>query len=202
MEAPCVRVSLTISLQLRALWERGHFWSDYKLAKPDLTALNDPTRDFELVEPRTKGFWLTIGSAIFVAIAIMMLADEAYDQKAIAWGIVIFFGLGVIIGAIKLFGKPDTIKFDQEGFAYVNLGKSIRMEWEQLTGFGTYKVGPPFGATTMVGMNLNERMQSAGTALAHGLAGFDGALPTSYGVKPMVLAQAMQTRMEAAHTRR
>jgi hypothetical protein len=114
----------------------------------------------------------------------------------------IFFGMGVIVGALQLFGKPDKIAFDQQGFTYRNLGKSVRMEWQQIMGFGTYKVGPPLGATTFVGMKLVPDLQNAGTVLADGLTGFHGALPTTYGVKPVVLAQAMQARLEASRLKR
>jgi hypothetical protein len=176
-------------------------WSERKMAKPDLVALFDPTRDFELVEPRTIGFWLTLPSGIFVAIGVMMVLDVGYESKVKAWFALIFFGLCLAVGLFKLFGKPDTMKFDQSGFIYTSLGRVVRQEWAHVTGFGTYRVFGIIG-NKMVGMNMRTDLQSPATAIAKGLAGFDGALPTSYGVKHQVLAQAMQTRMEAAHARR
>jgi hypothetical protein len=171
------------------------------MAKLDLLALNDPSRDFKLIEPRTKWFWISLGSGIFVAVGLLLLSNGE-DNLVAAWGAIVFFGLCLVVGLLKLFGKPDWIKFDQNGFTFSNFGKETRFEWRDMTGFGTYKVGPPLGATTMIGINLSESQKSKLTSFNNALVGFEAALPTNYGVKPMDLAMAMQKRMEASQAGR
>jgi hypothetical protein len=171
------------------------------MAKPDLSALSDSTRDFRLVEPRTKWLWVSLGSGIFVAIGLLLLSNGENNLVA-TWGAIVFFGLCLMVGLMKLFDKPDWIKFDQNGFIFSNFGKETRFEWRDMVSFGTYKVGPPLGATTMIGFNLSESQKSKMTSFNSALVGFEAALPTNYGVKPMDLAMAMQKRMEASQAGR
>lgn len=167
------------------------------MAKLDLAALNDPLNEYEVIEPRTTGFWLTLGSLVFVLAGIFMLRQKDPVQTMIAWGTLIFFGLCLLVGLLKLFGKADSLKFDQNGLTYTSLGRPVRIEWDHVAEFGTYINGPAFLGTKMIGMNMTEAQKTKATAMASALVGFDGALPTTYGVKATVLADALQTRLEA-----
>jgi hypothetical protein len=170
---------------------------DLFMAKLQLHALGDPLVECELIEPRTTGFWLTVGSLIFVLMGAFLLTQSDPTQTLAAWGAIVFFGLCLIVGLLKLFGKRDTIKFDQSGFTFTNLGQSNRMTWDQFSSFGTYRNGLPLIGAEAVGMNLVESQKTKASNFANKLVGFDGSLPTSYGVKPKILAEALQKRLDA-----
>lgn len=167
------------------------------MAKLNLAELNDPCQVCVLVEPKSMGFWLSFGSLVFVVMGVFLIQQNETGSALAGWLSVVFFGFCLGVGLFKLFGKPDTLTLDHQGLTLTNLGRSHTIMWDHLSGFGTYNNGGLPWGPKMVGLNMTETHKTKGTALANSLSGFDGALPTSYGVKPRTLADALQRRLEA-----
>lgn len=167
----------------------------------DLTALNNSETTIIINEPRGKWILISLVSATFVAIGAFVLGDSGGMDTFMAWGSIGFFGLCLLVSMIKVFGKADYLMLDPSGFTYTTLGRVKRLEWHQLESFGVAKVGPAMGSTSLIAFNYVPTMRPRGSDLSQSIAGFDGALPTNYGVKAAILAEAMQQRLVASHSR-
>jgi hypothetical protein len=168
------------------------------MAKPNLDALADRTQNCVLTEPKGKFIWLSISALAFVVIGVFMVRGNNAGDVIAGWVGIVFFGLCLLVGLLKLWVKLDTLTLDQTGLTFTVLGRTNFILWDQITEFGTYnQSGLPLGPK-VVGMNFKEVHKTKATAIASSMVGFDGGLPSSYGVKPHVLAEALQRRL-AAH---
>lgn len=165
------------------------------MSKVDLNALMDCSQIVDLVEPRTTGFLLTLASGIFVAIGLFMVRDPNANPTA-GWGALIFFGLCLIIGLMKLFGASDSLRIDEDGFSYSSLGRVTRVQWDTLQSVKPVTLGLPIIGQRVVGFTFLSKYRQSGADLARKISGSDGAMPSSYGVKAQMLAVAMQKRLE------
>lgn len=79
---------------------------------------------------RLKGLFALVAALIFVVLGVMLI-DE---KPIIAWGGIVFFGLGIPVGLIFLF-RPPELRLDSQGFQMVSLFKPAGFAWSDVEGF-------------------------------------------------------------------
>ncbi len=118
---------------------------------------------------------------------IVGFTDE--ENNFIKWAIIIFFGLGIIVFIIELLPKSSYLKLTSEGFEVCLLYRSNFTKWTEVTGFGIYYIS----YNTLVVFNYTEKhnKHNAGKKIARFLSHYQGALPQTYGMKAIKLAELM-----------
>jgi hypothetical protein len=93
---------------------------------------------------KTKFLFTTLGSFAFVALGInlWMIANAQtrvppIAVQALAIMCILFFGLGAVIGSIKLFDNRPGIIIDQEG---INIVGAYFIKWEDINDYSTVQV--------------------------------------------------------------
>jgi hypothetical protein len=165
------------------------------MSKVDMATLVDCSKVVDLVEPRTTGVLLSLGSGIFVTIGLFMIQDPSANPQT-SWGALIFFGLCLVVGLMKLFGSSDVLRLDEDGFSYTSLGRVTRIQWGTLASIKPITLGLPFIGQRVVGFNFLDKYRQSSANFARSISGSDAAMPSAYGVKAKVLAAAMQKRLE------
>jgi hypothetical protein len=128
---------------------------------------------------------LLLGCSIFVGAGVWM----ATIGKPIGWIAVIFFGLGVVVALVQLIPNASYLVITQKGFEIGSLFRSHTYSWHEVTFFAvatTYYHG-------MVVFNFSASYEKAKVArnVAKAIAGYEGALPGTYGMKADQLADLL-----------
>jgi hypothetical protein len=120
--------------------------------------------------------------AIFAAGGLWIVAQGA----AIGWLVVIFFGLGVLVSAVRLLPSSAYLRIDSQGFTLCSLFRTYSFRWDDVQGF----VVAWNGQFRLVAFNFAPGYQRAsiGNKISAGISGFDAALPNSYGMSLADLA--------------
>jgi hypothetical protein len=142
---------------------------------------------FTLYTKKTKMIWLLLLCSAFTAIGVWMVID---GQK-MGWFCGGFFALGLPIFLIQMHPKASFLIVSEDGFEFSSLFRKTRYLWSDIAEFGTYTLrqnGLPVG--TFVGFNFAQGYQSAPKmrAVSKAMAGFEGGLPDTYGMKADELA--------------
>jgi hypothetical protein len=147
----------------------------------DATAITAET----LRPRRSTAVWLLIGSSAFVAIGVWMASEEGWIGYAIA----AFFALCAAVAAVQLVPGASSLRIDREGFTCRSLFRSWSVRWDEVDHF--FVVALRQGGVRvhqMVGWNYLVASGSRGRRLSSALAGCEGALPDTYGMKAAALA--------------
>jgi len=139
-----------------------------------------------LLPSRWRMLGLLLISGLFTAVGVLMIRDG----RAVGWGVAAPFGLGVVIALFALvMPERNSLRLTPEGFTIGSLFRRTFIDWADVAEFGVTSTG----LHRMVGFNYapGYRGHAAGRSLAKGLAGFEGALPSTYGMKPLKLAALM-----------
>jgi hypothetical protein len=115
-------------------------------------------------------------------------AFAAASGEAIGWAALVFFGLCAVVAVVTLLPGASYLRLEPEGFVMCSLYRADRLRrWDEVTGFHVYST--PGGA--QVGFDFSPGARPPGSGLARGLAGVDGGLPNTYGLKAEELAELL-----------
>ena len=132
-----------------------------------------------------KTIGLLIVSVLFVTCGFYLIDKNPF----LAWMIITFSCLGVIVFSIQLIPNSSHLKLTREGFEVKNLFKSDFTKWSDIEKF---RVGYA-GRTRMVMYDYSKEFKKykVGKKIAKSLSGSEGALPNTYGMKAKNLVQLM-----------
>jgi len=132
-----------------------------------------------------KNIFLLLISIIFTVGGIFMLMDG----ETFGWFVSGFFGICLIVAIIGLLPNANYLKLDKNGFEMCTLFKKSAYRWEDIQLFRSGKVH----VKTMVMFNFSEDFQKHKTMrkVNAKIAGKEGALPDTYGLKAEELADLM-----------
>lgn len=125
-----------------------------------------------------------------VSILLMASGTFLFEKSPImAWVIVLFFGLCVLVALIQMLPNSSFLKLTEEGFEVRNFFKSNVTKWSEVDSFRVGNVG----GQKMVMYDFSEEHQkyNVGKKIAKSLSGSEGALPDTYGMKANELATLM-----------
>ncbi len=141
-------------------------------------------------------------SLAFVAVGLLALLGPRPVEQEDAWAMwlcVGFFGLVAGVALLQFLPQSSFLRLHADGFTVRTLYREANYRWEDVDTFGVMAIRH----NKMVGFNYAPHFDQAKRlrrAVA-GLAGFEGALPDTYGMKAEELADLMNEykyRHEAA----
>ena len=147
-----------------------------------------------LYPSRKKWLLILLGSALFTAAGIGMVAESAPN----GWYGVIFFGACLIVSAIMMFPGTGGLVLDRDGFQVTNLFRSYRLRWREVTGFAPISI--PYSGKRMLGFDIVAAASLPIAAMTAAATGRMGGLPDTYGFSVDELAQLMTRWQERAVT--
>lgn len=145
-----------------------------RVKMPDMAA----AEPVEILRPR-KIRWVLVLliSAGFVAIGIAVIrSPSAATEPFMAYGSLIFFGIGVVIAIVQLLPGSSFLRLSPEGFTIRAMWRDTFYRWSDIERFGVARQG-------MVGVSFSQGYPQARglRSMMRSLSGFDGALPDNYG---------------------
>jgi hypothetical protein len=150
---------------------------------------------------RRSAIVLLVLSTAFVAVGIWMArTGESFGYASIAC-----FGLGIPIAVIQLLPGSTFLRIDENGITFANLFRKTSLPWSAFDRFVVVVIRKGgLKAHEMVGFDFAPTYDRAkvGRAIAHALAGCEGALPDTYGRKADDLAALLNARLREAQLRR
>jgi hypothetical protein len=151
--------------------------------------------------------WLLVLAISFTFVgagltALLWPSPPGAPQKEDAWVMWVgvgFFGLCAVASALQFLPQSSCLRLGAEGFTIRSLFREQTYRWEDVDTFGVTLVG----LNRMVGFNFAPHFRRAERlrGVSAALAGFEGALPDTYGLKAEELAYLMNEykyRHEAA----
>jgi hypothetical protein len=132
-----------------------------------------------------KKILLLLGSSLFVAGGIWLLPYKPF----IGGATIIFFGLGMIVGAIGLHSKSSFLTLTEEGFAFASLYRKHFVPWSSVQSFTPIRIG----RNKIVGWNYSPEFRES-TNLRQvnvAISGAEAALPETYGMSAEELCALM-----------
>ncbi|PYJ03749.1 MAG: hypothetical protein DME25_11360 [Verrucomicrobia bacterium] len=149
-----------------------------------------PPLPFTLYPKKSKTVLLFIVCLAFVAGGLWL----GRKGDKVGWLCAGFFGLGIPVFLLQLHPKCSSLTVTEEGMEIRSLFRSSKVRWSDISDFGVSTLrqqGLP--VNRMVGFNYSAAYQRASKArsVAKALAGFEGALPNTYGLRPEELAQLL-----------
>ncbi len=126
-------------------------------------------------------------SRVLISLGLVSGIREAIVMAG--WATVIFFGAGCLVSAVVLLPGASVLTLDVEGLLVRSLFRGFKYRWDDVDEFTVVNVV----GREMVGMNMNQlsAAQSAFAAMNVKLTGRNGALPDTYGLQAMDLAQLL-----------
>ena len=153
-----------------------------------------PQSDLEkkVLYPNKMKSMLYVGiTLVFVVIGIFMLQDGA----PMAWFVTITFGLGLLIFLLNLLPQASYLILDEQGFETSSLFRKHRYSWDDVNDFSVGRIS----SNQMVMFNFSHNYQAARKArkVSTMIAGAEGALHDTFGMKAQDLAALMQSYKNA-----
>ena len=126
---------------------------------------------------------------LFVFGGVLMLKDG--ENPLMAWLCIGFFGLGIPVSLMQIF-KPGTLTLNADGFEQRMMGRVTASRWDEVSGFGIYKIRRGFFTTnTFVSFSRLEDEGKALAGVARALSGGTAQLGDTFGMKAQKLADLM-----------
>ncbi len=144
-----------------------------------------PPLPLRLRAARTRTLGLLAGCVAFVAGGVFVLRDS----PVAGYSAIAFFGLGAIVIASNLLPGSGYLLLEDRGLTICVAFRKTFHPWRDVAEFLPVNVG----TTTMVGVRYAAGYQAnaAMRKLATRLAGAEGALPETYGMKAEELASLL-----------
>tara|TARA_B100001063_G_C16360260_1_gene355682 strand:- start:23 stop:514 length:492 start_codon:yes stop_codon:yes gene_type:complete len=135
---------------------------------------------------KLKNLFLFLGCSAFVTMGIFILDNN----PAIGWGNIIFFGLGVIVSLIQFYPNSTYLKLTDEGFKIKGLFRSSFTKWTDIKNFRQGQIK----GNKMIFFDYTEEHKKwkSGKKIAKFLSGKEGAVQSSYNIKPEQLLSLMK----------
>lgn len=158
--------------------------------------LNDLPETLTLYPSKLKWLGILALACGFVAIAVFVMQDAPPHLRALVGG---FFGLGIPVALLQIFGKGSWLRLDQDGFQYAQFGKKHAFGWHEVSEFGVWKMKQGF-FTTSSHVGFSTEADSARTLgkINTALVGATGTLPDTYGKSAKDLAELMNAFRDRA----
>jgi hypothetical protein len=127
---------------------------------------------------KSKAVLLLLASAAFVAVGIALVADG----KDMGWGVIIFFGLGLLTSIYMLTPNAIRLQIDKNGVEMKTLFKPMKLEWGDVNGFYVSHLQTGYSKTKLIGIEFSEsyKKMRAGRQLSSALTGMEGGLPNHF----------------------
>jgi hypothetical protein len=160
-----------------------------------------PAVAIETLRPRmSSAVWLLLGSLAFVAIGIWMGRDEGWIGYACA----AFFALCGLVAVVSLIPGANSLRIDDDGLTCRSLFRRWSVRWGEIDRFfvvetrqGMFRVRDLVGWNYLPGPGTGGR----GRWLSAALAGCEGALPDTYGMKAAELADHLNRCLARSRSR-
>jgi hypothetical protein len=137
-----------------------------------------------LYPSRKKWLVILLVSALFTLGGIWMVRAQA----AWGWGALIFFGLCTVLSIVMLLPGAAGLKLHVDGFQMTAFFRSHRWRWQDIKKFEPVMITPEH---TVVCFDDPAQVASMGGKISKSYAGYNSALPDTYGLAPDDLAQLM-----------
>jgi hypothetical protein len=163
----------------------------------------NPSMPTVLQPSRLKMAGVLVVSAIFVAIGISMIrsTDTVLGMPSVyaGWFTVVVFTLGLAISVASLLPGANYLRLEPGGYTTCALFRRTFTPWTAVRGFGVTQVI----LRKMVGINFEPEVAAPmrGARINTKLVGFDGALPDTYGMSAVALADLMNRELSKARLR-
>jgi hypothetical protein len=145
----------------------------------------DAPEAVEILRPGKKKWVMVLLISVgFVAIGIAVIqSPTAAMEPFMAYGSVIFFGIGVVAAIVQLLPGSAFLRLSPEGFTIRHMWRNTVYRWSDIERFGVLEIRPSGHRQRMVGLNFSESFPNARRvrSMVRSLSGFDGALPDNYG---------------------
>ena len=141
-----------------------------------------------LLRPSKKGsLGLLLICSAFVALGVWMVSKG----ELIGWFASCFFGLGVIVAIVQLLPNASHLHLTESGLEVRTLYRSWSVSWKDVAFFATASIGH----NRMVVFNYSDHYDRAKMmrGFARKIAGYEGALPDTYGMKAEELADMLNS---------
>jgi hypothetical protein len=137
---------------------------------------------------------------IFAGCAVFAITGEAMIRNGAltGWFVLIFFGLGMRVGAVAMLPGAAALTLDATGFEVTSFYRRSRTRWQDATGFIAARILP----ARLRSVLFNDAGHTGTLSMINAaFAGRNGAFPDTYGLPAEDLAQLMaQWRERAAGT--
>ena len=120
------------------------------------------------------------------------------EGNSMGW-LVAIFCLGIPISIVQMLPGASSLRLETVGFTMRTLFRDSSYGWGQVTEFGVVEIKQGgMTAHRMVGFNFvgKDAASTGGRKLSRALAGYEGALPDTYGMKAQKLADLMNACRE------
>ena len=158
-----------------------------------MTARGNPVALPVTYRPRMRSVLPALAICVLFALAGVGMRNE----KPVAGTLTaVFFGLCTLVFLISLHPRARSLTLREDGFEYTNLFRKHFVKWSDVSKFGIASVA----MNTFVSWNYSSSFTAQATArkVARGLAGYEGALPDSYGMSAAELLEILTS----VHTER
>ena len=132
--------------------------------------------------------------SVLPALAISLLFAYAgvgmRNERPVAGALTaLFFGLCSLVFLISLHPRARSLTLREDGFEYTSLFRKHFVKWSDVSRFGIANVA----MNTFVSWNYSSSFTGQATArkAAKSLAGYEGALPDSYGMSAAQLVEIL-----------
>ena len=143
-------------------------------------------KDEVILRPRkSRALLYLMLCAIFTVIGILMIADN----KLMGWFVGPTFGLGVVVFILLMLPNSSYLLLKEDGFTVCSLYRTSSLKWSDIEGFEvTTIIGPK-----IVGFNFSStyNRQQKVRKISKNMAGYEGALPDTYGISAKELAELL-----------
>ena len=138
-----------------------------------------------LVPSKKKVFLVLIGCLVFVGIGLWLLSLG----EGPAWICIILFGIGVLFMSLQIIPGCSYLELEKEGFTMCSLFRKHHYTWDEIACFGVTEIGH----NKMVGFDFSEKYDRLKKTrkVSQVLAGFEGGLHDTFGLKAEELADLM-----------
>ncbi|WNM18101.1 STM3941 family protein [Flavobacterium capsici] len=139
-----------------------------------------------------KTYLLVIVSLVFIYGGTLMIKN---GEGLKGWLATSFFALCLFVFIIQLFPGATQLELNEEGFTTTNLFKTNFTKWSDVNSFAVGSVGSTnyLWRKKMVMFDYAYEFDEyeTGRNISKHLAGYEGALPDTYGMKANKLAELM-----------
>jgi hypothetical protein len=151
-------------------------------------------KDITLYPSRVKSGFLLFISSLFTVTGIWMIMETGSWK---GWLAAVFFGICTVVFVINLLPGKSYLKLTAEGFEVSSLAKKYFLKWTDVAGFGVSSIG----MNKMVVFNYAPSYAKAknGRNISRSVAGWEGGLHDTFGMKAEKLMNLMNAYQIAAH---
>jgi hypothetical protein len=152
----------------------------------ELDRLNGQDGNRLLLRP---SFISTLGLLLVCTIFVVLGIWMSGEGQPMGWFVAGTFGVGVVIALVHLLPNASYLLLTEDGFETRTLYRSSSVAWDEIAFFATTTIGH----NKMVVFNYSDRFDRSKRArrLARAIAGYEGALPDTYGMKADQLASLL-----------